>query len=120
MIRRFHFDLIAGLVKKLEAVPEGNGTMMDNTVILYLSCAAEGHHSRCWEWPFVMIGDAGGRLKANRYVDYPGYGQLGHRTTSNLYPTLLHLAGDERSRFGKADPNLKDLDQSGPLTELMA
>ena len=120
MIRRFHFDLIAGLVKKLEAVPEGNGTMMDNTVILYLSCAAEGHHSRCWEWPFVMIGDAGGRLKANRYVDYPGYGQLGHRTTSNLYTTLLHLAGDERSRFGKADPNLKDLDQSGPLTELMA
>ena len=120
MIRRFHFDLVAGLVKKLEAVPEGDGTMMDNTVILYLSCAAEGHHSRCWEWPFVMIGDAGGRLKANRYVDYPGYGQLGHRTTSNLYTTLLHLAGDERSRFGKADPNLKDLDQAGPLTELMA
>lgn len=120
MIRRFHFDLIAGLVKKLESVPEGDGTMMDNTVILYLSCAAEGHHSRCWEWPFVMIGDAGGRLRANRYVDYPGYGQIGHRTTSNLYTTLLHLAGDERERFGQADPNLKDLDQAGPLAELLA
>ena len=119
-IRQYNSRMLAKLVQELESVPEGSGTMMDNTVILYLSCAAEGHHSRCWEWPFVMIGDAGGRLKANRYVDYPGYGQLGHRTTSNLYTTLLHLAGDERSRFGKADPNLKDLDQSGPLTELMA
>ena len=119
MIRRFHFDLIADLVKKLESVPEGDGNMMDNTIILYLSCAAEGHHSRCWEWPFVMIGDAGGRLRTNRYVDYPGYGQIGHRTTSNLYTTLLHLAGDERERFGQADPNLKDLDQSGPLAELL-
>ena len=120
MIRRYHMDLVARLVKKLEAVPEGDGTMMDNTVILYFSCAGEGHHSRCWEWPFVMIGDAGGRLRTNRYVDYPGYGHLGHRTASNLYCTLLHIIGDQRARFGMPDPNLKDLDQSGPLTELLA
>jgi hypothetical protein len=55
-IRRFHFDLIARLMKKLEAVPEGNGTMLDRTVVVYLSDAAEGHHSRCWEWPFVVVG----------------------------------------------------------------
>ena len=33
---------------------------------------------------------------------------------------IQSLTGDERARCGKADPNLKDLDQSGPLTELMA
>ena len=55
MIRRFHFDLIAKLVKKLESVPEGDGTMLDNTVIVYISDGAEGHHSRCWEWPCVVI-----------------------------------------------------------------
>ncbi|MEM7395356.1 MAG: hypothetical protein AAF492_23740, partial [Verrucomicrobiota bacterium] len=71
------------------------------------------------EWPVVMIGDAGGRLRAGRYLDYPGYGYLGHRTTANLYTTLLQLAGDRRDRFGMADPNLKDLDQSGPLSELL-
>ena len=54
-IRRFHFELIARLMKKLEAVPEGGGTMLDHTTIVYLSDAAEGHHSRCWEWPFVLI-----------------------------------------------------------------
>jgi hypothetical protein len=120
MIRRFHFDLIARLAKKLDAVPEGDGTMLDNTVIVYLSDGAEGHHSRCWEWPFVMLGNAGGKLKTGRYVDYPGYGQLGHRTTANLYTTLLNLAGSPAERFGMADPNLKDLDQTGPLGELLS
>jgi len=120
MIRRYHFDLIAGLAKKLESVPEGDGTMLDNTVIVYLSDAAEAHHSRCWEWPFVVLGNAGGKLKSGRYVDYPGYGHLGHRTIGNLYTTFLQLAGSSAERFGMADPNLKDLDQTGPLTELLA
>ncbi|MFM7097293.1 MAG: hypothetical protein ACKO16_07725, partial [Gemmataceae bacterium] len=120
IIRRYHFDLIAGLMKKLERVPEGNGTMLDNTVIVYLSDGAEGHHSRCWEWPMVVIGDMGGKLRTGRYVDYPGYGQKGHRTTANMYLTLLHLAGFKRDTFGMPDPTLKDLDQTGPLEELFA
>lgn len=119
-IRRFHFEQIAKLCQRLESIPEGNGTMLDNTVIVYLSDGAEGHHSRTWEWPFVMIGDAGGKLKTGRHVDYPGYGMLGHRTTANLYTTFLNLADHNAERFGMADPNLKDLDQTGPLTELLA
>lgn len=120
MIRRFHFNLIARLAKKLESVPEGDGTMLDNTVIVYLSDGAEGHHSRCWEWPMVLLGNAGGRLKTGRYVDYPGYGHPGHRTTANFYTTLLNLAGSRAERFGMADPNLRDLDQTGPLVELLS
>lgn len=120
IIRRYHFDLIAGLCKKLEKVKEGDGTMLDNTVIIYLSDGAEGHHSRCWEWPMVMIGNMGGKLKAGRYIDYPGYGQKGHRTTANMYVTLLQMAGTQRDSFGMADPNLKDFDQHGPLNELLA
>lgn len=120
IIRRYHFDLIAGLMQKLEKVKEGNGTMLDNTVIVYLSDGAESHHSRCWEWPMVVIGDLGGKLKSGRYIDYPGYGQKGHRTTANMYVTLLQLAGVQRDSFGMADPGLKDFDQHGPLSELLA
>ncbi|GAB4156215.1 MAG: DUF1552 domain-containing protein [Planctomycetaceae bacterium] len=120
MIRRYHFTLIADLVKKLDAVPEGNGTMLDNTIIVYLSDGAEAHHSRCWEWPMVVIGNIGGKLKTGRYVDYPGYGQSKHRTTANMFVTLLQLAGSSRTSFGQPDPMLKDLDQHGPLQELLA
>jgi len=120
IIRRHHFDLIAGLMKKLEKIKEGDGTMLDNTVIVYLSDGAEGHHSRCWEWPMVVLGDMGKKLKTGRYVDFPGYGQKGHRTTANMYTTLLNLAGSMRESFGMPDPSLKDLDQTGPLSELLA
>lgn len=119
-IRRFHFELIARLMKRLEAVPEGNGTMLDQTTVVYLSDAAEGHHSRCWEWPFVVVGSAGGALKPGRYVEYPYWGKKGHKTIGNLYATLLHAVGDRRAHFGTKDPMLKDLDLDGPLPELLA
>ncbi len=118
-IRRFHFELIARIMTKLEAVPEGNGTMLDNTLIVYLSDAAEAHHSRCLEWPFVVVGNLGGRIKAGRYVEYPYWGLQGHRTVGNLYATFLHAIGEPRNYFGVMDPLLKDLDLNGPLTELL-
>lgn len=120
MIRRYHFTLIAGLMQKLERVREGNGTMLDNTLIVYLSDGAEAHHSRCWEWPMVLIGNIGNRLRTGRYIDYPGYGQRGHRTTANMYVTLLQLADANRDSFGMADQGLRDLDQHGSLSELLA
>lgn len=119
-IRRFHFELIARLMKKLSAVPEGDGTMLDNTLIVYLSDAAEAHHSRCLEWPFVLIGDLGGQLRAGRYVEYPYWGLSGHKTVGNLYTSLLHAIGERRDYFGVLDPLLKGLDLKGPLPELLS
>ena len=119
-IRRFHFEQVAGLIRKLQTVPEGEGTMLDHTTIVYLSDSAESHHSRCWEWPFVLIGNAGGALKSGRYLEYPYWGRTGHKTLGNLYATLLHAAGKPRPFFGVKDPNLKDLDLDGPLAELLA
>ena len=120
-IRRFHFEQIARLAKKLQAVPEGRGTMLDNTVIVYLSDGAESHHSRCWEWPMVVLGHCGGRLKtAGRFLNYPRYGHAAHRTTANFHLTLLEAAGVRRDTFGLSDTNLKDLKLKGPLPELLA
>ncbi len=120
-IRRFHFELIARLMKKLDSVPEQDGTMLDNTLIIYLSDAAETHHSRCWEWPFVLFGNVRQRLKAGGwYLTYPNYGNSGHCTINNLYSTLLHAAGAPRVDFGHMDPKLNDLVQAGPLSDLLA
>ncbi len=120
-IRKFHFELIAELMKKLQAVPEGDGTMLDNTVIMYLSDAAEGHHSRCWEWPFVLLPGKNTGIKGGRYIDFPYWGNDGHREIGNLYTTLLHAAGDKRAYFGIHDAMLKgDAAGEGPLPELLA
>jgi hypothetical protein len=121
-IRQFHMQLVSRLMDHLASVPEGDGTMLDNTVIVYLSENAEGHHSSCYEWPVVMLGDLGGRLKSgDRYLCFPKYGLKGHRTMSNLFTTFLHAVGDRRSRFGMKDTVLDGaIEQDGPLAELLA
>ena len=118
--RRRHCEKLAAFVRKLQSIPEGDGTMMDNTLIVYLSDAADQHHAMAYEWPIIAIGDLGGRLKtANRYLRYPWHGQKGHRTVANFFTTLLHAVGDHRARFGVPDLSLQDLDQEGPLAELL-
>ncbi len=120
-IRRFHTRLIAGLAQKLAAVKEGDGTMLDHSLIVYLSDSGEAHHPGLYEWPVVLLGSLGGRLKTGgRYLQFPAYRQAGHRTMANLYCTLLHAAGKPRDRFGVADPGLKDVDQTGVVAELLA
>lgn len=121
MIRQAHMELIAKFATKLASVPEGDGTMLDNTLIVYTSDGGEWHHPVFNQWPFVLLGDLGGKLKtAGRLLDYPSYGKPGHRTVANLYLSILQAVGISRETFGIADPALKDLDQKGPLTELMA
>ena len=120
-IHKFHFQLMAELMKKLEAVPEGDGSMLDNTVIVYLSDAAEAHHSRCGQWPFVLIPGKNTGLQGGRYLDFPHYMQDGHREIGNLYTTLLHAAGEKREYFGVRDAMLKGAARGdGPLEALLA
>jgi hypothetical protein len=120
-LRRFHTKLIASLATKLQSVPEADGTMLDNTLIVYLSDSGEAHHPSLYEWPVVLIGNLGGKLKTEgRYLQFPSYGSKAHRTTANLFCTLLHAAGKPRDKFGVADPGLKDVDQTGVVSELLA
>jgi hypothetical protein len=120
-IRAFHFQLIARFMRKMQSIPEGDGTMLDNTVIVYLSDGAETHHSRCFEWPFVVLGNARGKLKTNgQCLVLPDYGKPGHRTINTLYNTLLHAANTPRDDdFGAPDPNLDAAMYRGPLEELL-
>jgi len=120
LIRRKCLEKLANFIKTLESIPEGDGSMMDNTLVIYMSDSAEGHHPLCIEWPYILIGDLGGRLKlGNRYLRYPHYGNTGHRTIANLYISLLHAVGERVDSFGVADSAIKDLDQKGPLAEIM-
>jgi hypothetical protein len=122
-IRKFHVDLIAGMAKKLEAVPEGNGTMLDNTLIVYLSDNSDKHHSSANEWPMFALGNIGGKLKnkEGRYISYPKYGSAKHKhTISNWLTTVTHVAGVPQDQFGQADLGLGSAkDQQGPLSELL-
>jgi hypothetical protein len=120
-IRQYHCQRVADLAKRLDAIPEGDGTVLDNTLIIFMSDFAHDHHSQGLDWPMILVGNLGGRLKTDgRFLQYPGYGKTGHRTMENFYLSLLSAVGDNRKSFGVKDTDLLDLDTAGPLAEIMA
>jgi hypothetical protein len=120
-IEKLHLKQIAKMAKKFASIPEGNGSMLDNTMIVYMSCSSGDHHCAGHDWPFVLLGGLGGKLRSGRYLEFPKYGAEGHRTVGNLYLSLMEAAGMKTPKtFGQPDSNLKSLDLKGPLEELMA
>ena len=120
-VERLHLDGIAEMAGKLDGIPEGDGTMLDHTLIVYMSCSGGDHHGGQADWPFLLVGGSSGRLRMGRYLEFPKYREEGHRTIGNLYLSFMKAAGmDPPVSFGQPDSNLKDLDLAGPLSELMA
>ncbi len=120
-IMQFHMEEVAKMARKLQAIPEGDGTMLDNTLIVYLSDSADRHHGSYFAWPMLVIGNIDGKLRTGRYLQYPGYRNRGHRTIASLYLSILHAAGLPRDEFGDRDMELPEsISQKGPLTEWMA
>ena len=122
LIRTHHTSLLAEMARKLKAVPEGDGTMLDNTMIVYFSDAANKHHADCVEWPYVVIGGCSGKLNIpGRYIRYPKYGDEGCRTIGNWWTTLLNAYGNPIKHYGNEDLVLKQNGSSylGPLNDLM-
>lgn len=120
--RGWLFGLIARLAQRLEETPEGDGNMLDNTVIVYMSDAPDTHHSTGYEWPLAIVGNLKGKMKlGGRYINFPGYGKPGHHTVGALYTTFLNCVGQRQQTFGRLDPDLDEKNmQAGPLAELMA
>ena len=121
IVRQYHCKLIAALAARLQSIREGDGTMLDNTLIVYLSDSGEAHHPNLKEWPVILLGGLAGKLKpGGRYLQMPPYLAKKHRTLSNLYLTLLQAAGKPRDKFGMSDPGLRDIEQGGIISELIA
>ena len=122
IIRLHHMKLLADLASQLKAVPEGDGTLLDNTSIIYLSDSGNEHHGNLSQWPYLVIGGNGGRLNiAGRYIHYPEYGQTGHRTIGNWWTTWLNACGNPIKHYGNFDLDLQKngVPQEGPLAELI-
>ena len=122
-IRNWHFELMGNLAKKLKAVPEGNGTMLDNTMIIYLSDSGDAHHGQLNQWPLITIGGCSGKLKLpGNYIQVPEYGKPGHKTLGNWWTTVLNAYGDPIKHYGNLDLTLKQngFAQEGPISEFIA
>jgi len=121
-LRVGHIEQVKTIVDKLKAIPEGKGTMFDNTVIVYFPENAEGHHSHGTEAPqIVMAGDNCALNMLGRYIRLPYHGTEGHKTIGNWYTTLLNAHGNPIEHYGDFDLEMsrKKLDQVGAIKQLL-
>ena len=117
-IRQYNCRMLAKLVEQLESMPEGNGTMMDNTLIVYTSNNADKQHTGGQNWPFMLLGNCGGAIKTGQFTQLDVKRQ---RPVNAMYATLLHAIGAPVDRFNMDDNVAGKFDsKTGPIEELMA
>jgi hypothetical protein len=121
-IRISHVNQIKTIIEKLKQVPEGKGTMFDNTMVMYFPENGETHHGVGSEAPFLIMAGSGCNLDmSGRYVRLPYLGDEGHKTLGNLYTTLLNAHGNPIKHYGDLDLEMsrKKFDQLGSIKQFM-
>jgi len=107
-IARFHLSQMAYLATKLDAMPEGDGTVLDNSCLMFLSNLWNGSKHVSTQLPVVLAGGLGGTLETGRSLDYLNAGDE-NRKMCSLFLGIMDRMGIELSRFGDAETRLRDL-----------
>ena len=96
-IERWEMQMFAELVSKLRAVPEGDGTLLDNCAVLnYASMDSGQYHRSFSSLPLVLAGRLAGTLSPGQHLAFEPNTELG-----NLHLTLLRKSGVDISQFGE-------------------
>jgi hypothetical protein len=96
-IGNWYAGQLAYLMGKLKEMPEGDGTVLDNTLILWCSDIAQGQSHERKDMPYVLAGGAGGALTMGRYLKLPG------QPHNNLLVSICNAMGVDISSFGNPD-----------------
>jgi hypothetical protein len=97
-INRWYAEQFAYLIGRMKQIPEGNGTLLDNTVVLWCNELAKGNIHGRTDAPYVLAGRAGGALETGRFLQFEG--NVPH---NNLLLSLIHAMGQTDSTFGNPD-----------------
>jgi hypothetical protein len=106
LINRWHIDQYAYLLRKLRDMKEGEGSVLDNSMILFASALSDGNSHNPHKLPLVVAGRGGGRIAAGQHLVYTD-----DTPVANLYVSMLDAFGTPVDRFA---------DSVGPLAGVLA
>ncbi len=104
-VNQFFTQQLGYIAGKLDAVQEGDRTLLDNSMILFCSSMMTGNHNND-QLPVVMVGRGGGQIKTGRILDYMG---KPNRKMCSLYLSLMDKAGVRLDSFGDSKERLGDI-----------
>jgi len=100
-LNTYHVETLAYFLKKLQAIPDGDGTLLDHSIVLYGSGMSDGNTHNNYNVPVVVVGGRDQRLKGNRHLRYPKGTPL-----ANLSLSLMDKFGVNVERFGDSTGEL--------------
>ena len=107
-VAQYYCSQFAYLAGRLEAMPEGDGTVLDHSCLMFISNLWSGSQHDSSKVPVLLAGGLGGRLKTGRVLDYRDHGDE-NRKLCSLYLSLMDRMGVELKQFGDADTRLAGL-----------
>lgn len=118
LVHDVHASMIAAAATGLSRITEGNGTALDNTLIVFANDNGHRHHNGHARWPVVLLGNLGGAFHMDgRYVKLPLVDAAhGGRALADLYRTIETQFTGMPSGFASASR----LAPTGPVTELIS
>jgi len=107
-IAHFHVSQFAYLASKLDSIKEGDGTLLDNTCLMFLSNMWIGRKHDNFRLPLVLAGGLGGTLETGRTLNYLDAGE-DNRKMCSLYLSLMDRFGIPLEQFGDSRTRLERL-----------
>ncbi len=103
-INAFHVSLFAYYLEKLKATPDGNGSLLDHSLIMYGSGMGNPDKHDHVNLPILVAGGSGGQMKGGRHIKYAEPTPL-----ANLHLTLLNKVGVRLDSFADSKGQIKEL-----------
>jgi hypothetical protein len=103
-INTFHIKNLAYFLERLRSTPDGDGTLLDHTVLLYGSGISDGNVHSHDGLPILLAGGAAGQIKGGRHARYPKGTPL-----LNLHLSLLDMMGVPVDKLGESTGKLEIL-----------
>jgi len=107
-ISRYYCSQLAYLAQRLDAMKEGDGTVLDNSCLMFVNNMWSGSRHDSTKVPLLTAGGLGGTLKTGRVLDYTSKGDS-NRKLCSLYLSIMNRMGVEAKSFGDADKPLADI-----------
>ena len=104
-INEYHVSLFSEFVAKLAGTPDGDGSLIDNVMLLYGAPIRDGDAHQYNNVPLLLLGHDGGAIRGNRHIVYPA----DKNPMTNLQLTMLHRLGVRVENFGDSTGLLKEL-----------
>src|SRR5215471_2790243 len=103
-IQTYHTTLLSGLLEKMRSTRDGDGSLLDHSVVLYGSNMSNSNAHNHFPLPNLVIGGASVRLKGNRHLKYPD-----HTPMTNLLLSVLDKAGVDIETLGDSTGKMAEL-----------